>query len=65
MFIHCVLDIPLCSHLIVNLYYAESIISKDFVASKCGSVWDPIFGWCNNKGRNVTMGEHCDQRYNK
>ncbi|KAK9702906.1 Lipase [Popillia japonica] len=53
--------VPLCSHLMANFYYAESIISKKFVATQCKTVWDPFLGWCRNKSKYVLMGEHCDR----
>ncbi|GJQ71685.1 hypothetical protein Trydic_g11380 [Trypoxylus dichotomus] len=51
--------VPLCSHLMANFYYAESIISKKFIAVGCSSVWDPYLGWCKDRSKNVTMGEYC------
>nr|XP_022917695.1 phospholipase A1 member A-like [Onthophagus taurus] len=54
---------PYCSHMMVNLYYSESIVSKKFVATECPSVFDYLLGSCSGaRKRLAIMGEHCDSK---
>lgn len=58
-------DVPLCSHIMANDYFRESIMSPSgFYGFKCSSYFQYLFGWCGNESKIVNedellMGEDC------
>ncbi|PSN33799.1 hypothetical protein C0J52_19494 [Blattella germanica] len=58
-------NVPLCSHLLAPVYFAESINTDiGFWGAPCPSIWYLLMGWCADKDiseeRKILMGEHCD-----
>ncbi|XP_069686187.1 pancreatic lipase-related protein 2-like [Periplaneta americana] len=59
-------NVPLCSHLLAPVYFAESVMSEvGFWAVPCPNIWHYIMGWCSMENADdkekVLMGENCNQ----
>jgi hypothetical protein len=57
-------DVPLCSHLLAPVYFAESVTSgAGFWGTPCASHWQYLLGWCSGEsaleGQQVLMGDNC------
>ncbi|KAK7792677.1 hypothetical protein R5R35_012521 [Gryllus longicercus] len=57
-------NVPLCSHLLANIYFAESIESDiGFWGTHCPSYYQYVVGWCSvldSGSERVIVGEHCN-----
>ncbi|KAJ9580489.1 hypothetical protein L9F63_024332 [Diploptera punctata] len=56
----------LCSHLLVTIYFSESIDTElGFWGSPCSSIWYLLVGWCSDinipEDQKLLMGELCSQ----
>jgi hypothetical protein len=61
-------DVPLCSHLLAPVYFAESVTSEaGFWGEPCDSYWQYVMGWCpadsTSDEQKTLMGDQCSTRY--